>query len=163
MAVSVCQAQLIVSECAQAVTQNWPNIVEAEDTVFNSTFIRKLTDKTATLIPHLNNLNNTDAMQAAGSLYVYTCQMSGMRALFQNQEHFAEKLVDDRPSALSFKTAKSIPALQTMLNQLVCPHPTAAPHHVRRNLAMDLIDPNAPQRATTRPQQHQRHKPLQRD
>ena len=91
-------------------------------------------------------------MQKSAALYVFFTQLRAMRVLFANPEQYASKLVSDSPEAIQFKNAKTIPALQKMLNDMCTTTAVTAsaidtPHH-RHQLSQQLTNP---QRATLSP------------
>ena len=110
--------QVALSEFAQAVIQNLPQVIAAEQTVFITAFIQQLTLQTDNILLHLNNLNTSDnttkptpldiqhCLTEDVNFYQLLCQaMNSVRALFNNEHSYADKLVDDRPSALPFKNS----------------------------------------------------------
>jgi hypothetical protein len=124
--------------------QNLPLFTEGTETIFQPTFTNYILEKTEPIIASLNNLNRldktttptqndiycllsnalasdpeydqllSDAMTSSPAIFVSCSQMRVMRAVLTNSESYAEKLVDDRPSSLAFKAAKSIPTSQAI-------------------------------------------------
>lgn len=166
--------KIALSEAAQALRENWDIIKDAEvvdsrirdnilnimtpiaDSLLNVDTKQKSTQATETDIYNILNAcfqePQLDAslanwMQQSAALYVFIAQLRAMRTVLANPQQYASKLMNDSPEAVQFKTAKTVPAMQQMLNtmcttvQLQTLSSTATGTHGQ--LAGQLINPNS--------------------
>jgi len=134
-----------MSEAAQGIVDNLA--IVKNSTIFSETLQEQLDDDIAPLRNALQRLNLNDkttqpttedihelrtfalsgdndqdnwlahVTQASSALYVLSVQLRAIRAVMIHTEDYAGKLQCDDPSAVAFKTAKSVPAMQQMLIQ----------------------------------------------
>ena len=167
--------KIALSEAAQGLRQNWELIQNSElidatmrETIHNmimpiSESLSKVDTKEkttqATDVDIYNIMNScyhhpeldtsiAKWMQESAALYVFFTQLRAMRVIFANPEQYASKLVSDTPEAIQFKNAKTIPALQKMLNAMcttttVTASATDMPHN-RQQLSQQLTNPQRP-------------------
>ena len=84
-------------------------------------------------------------MHESAALYEFFTQLRAMQVLFTSPEQYASKLMSDSPEAIQFKYAKTILALQKILNTM-CTTTTVTPSatdtaHNWQQLSQQLTNP----------------------
>lgn len=160
---------IALSECCQSIVDN--SIIIQESDLLSQDVKLRLEGKIRPIQQSLMNLNGNDKtttgnpqdifnvmsfamdsdddfdnflaelMHSSSAVYIQVMQMRAMRAVMTNLDTYASKLISDHPTASAFKSQKTVPALQTMLNSMCIAVPTPLPT-ANRNLMGQLVNPN---------------------
>lgn len=176
----VTRPQVAMSEFSMAISQNYETL--QNNNVFDTDFMNRLDALIQPNLPSFHNLDvknktatatNQDiynvlsscfdhsdfdasldtSYQQVASMFVLLSQLRAFRGLVKSPEEYADKLIDDSPAAMTFKTTKSLAALQTMLQEkCITSTPRQPTPATTRELLSQLVNPSQPAPAqTTRP------------